>query len=142
MLVTRNIVFKFKATFPNINNRFPVRSENLSAWKLAFRTITIHGRNGRKFFLPSLFLSFQFSFHLNFEALVVRVNVKIDLTLESIRREGHDITLPLSHCISASCIANSGEICACRHNMEHGSFFKFAQNCLLSAYVSPNLMDK
>ena len=26
--------------------------------------------------------------------------------------------------------------------MERGSFFKFAQNCLLSVDVSPNIMDK
>ena len=30
--------------------------------------------------------------------------------------------------------------CVCRDNMECGSFFKFAQNCLLSVEVSPNSM--
>ena len=37
--VMRNILFKFKAMLSLINNRFPVRSENLTECKSAFRIV-------------------------------------------------------------------------------------------------------
>ena len=36
--VTRNILFKFKATFSHVNKRFPVQWENSIEWKSAFRS--------------------------------------------------------------------------------------------------------
>ena len=41
------------------------------------------------------------------------------------------------------CFSTVERSCVCRlDNMENGNLFKFAQNCLLSVEVSPNLMDK
>ena len=62
---------------------------------------------------------------------------------EEIHQEGHGIALLLSHDnIVPRVFVNSGEVYICRHNLERGSFCKFAQNCLLSVQVSPNLMGK
>ena len=61
-------------------------------------------------------------------------------------QEDNDIILPLSSGTKLNCL-----VCLCeqrrvvafvdRHNMERGSFFKFAQICLLSVDVNPKLMD-
>ena len=37
MLVSRNILFKFREPFSHFNKRFPVQSENLTKWKSAFK---------------------------------------------------------------------------------------------------------
>ena len=37
MLVTRNILFKFKAIFSHVSKGIPVQSENSTAWKSALR---------------------------------------------------------------------------------------------------------
>ena len=39
MLVTRNILFKFKATFSHVNKGFLVQSENSTKWKWALGTV-------------------------------------------------------------------------------------------------------
>ena len=43
MLVTRNILFKFMATYSHINKGFPVQSENSTEWKSALKLISSYG---------------------------------------------------------------------------------------------------
>ena len=68
-------------------------------------------------------------------------NVK-DFDILKHSQEGHNIMLFFNHDIRLPrMFVNSGELLRLS-NMERGSFFEFAQNCLLSIEVNPNLMDK